>query len=130
LLIFLAFIPLAALSQEYYRWVDADGVSHFSQNPPPEGVLAEQALLPRNMPTTEVTVEQNVAESEGDQETLNSFGKDPELCTEVLQSLQTMNQYDNIVMTDPETGNGVYLSETERAAERVRLENMRSYYCD
>jgi hypothetical protein len=41
-----------------------------------------------------------------------------------------MNENENIVMTDPETGNGFYLSESERAAEQVRLENMRSYYCE
>ena len=40
-----------------------------------------------------------------------------------------MNEFENIVMTDPETGDGIYLSESERAAETIRLEGMRGYYC-
>jgi hypothetical protein len=128
----LALLPIGAEAQQYYRWVDADGVSHFSQNPPPSDIEAERALLPRTSPVnasaTAVPEEQAASASSG--ETLNSFGKDPDLCSQVLQSLQTMNEYENIVMTDPDTGDGVYLSESERAAEKVRLENMRSYYCE
>ena len=60
---------------------------------------------------------------------LDSFGKDQEICEQVLQSLQTMNEFENIVMTDPETGNGIFLSESERTAEQERLIGMRNYYC-
>lgn len=128
----LALLPIGIEAQQYYRWVDADGVSHFSQSPPPSDVEAERALLPRTSPVnaTNTAVQEQQASSVNSGETLNSFGKDPDLCSQVLQSLQTMNEYENIVMTDPETGDGFYLSETERAAEKVRLENMRSYYCE
>lgn len=125
-----AFAPLATTAQTYYRWVDAEGVSHFSQNPPPEGVDAELDLLPKSS-AIDTTPKQTAAQQDqqGVAESLNSFGKDPELCAQVLQSLETMNSYENIVMTDPTTGNGTYLSESERAAEKIRLEGMRDYYC-
>ena len=116
-------------------------MTQFSQQPP-EGHpdLQEQSLgiTPLTISIQENSEENPDAEAENNQpenlnteigSPLNSYGKDPEICAQVLQSLQTMNEFENIVMTDPETGNGVYLSETERAAEQVRLENMRSYYC-
>lgn len=125
-------IPLSSVSQEYYRWVDSDGVSHFSQNPPPDNIAAEQAALPQNALTTpaNTAVQTDTQQPTNSGETLNSFGKDPQLCSQILQSLQTMNEHENIVMTDPDTGDGFYLSESERAAEKIRLENMRSYYCE
>ncbi len=130
----LALLPtltsISAVAQTYYRWVDAEGVSHFSQNPPPEGVDAEQNLLPR---TAAIDTPQQEASAQTEQSevptSLNSFGKDPELCAQVLQSLDTMNSYENILMTDPTTGDGIFLSESERAAEKIRLEGMRDYYC-
>jgi hypothetical protein len=40
-----------------------------------------------------------------------------------------MNEFENIVMTDPATGDGIYLSESERDVEKIRLDGMRGYYC-
>lgn len=126
-----ALLPVLASAQQYYRWVDENGVSHFSQNPPPEQVSAEVGLLPRSALVGDQNLpSESTDEVSSGEETLNSFGKDPELCSQILQSLQTMNEHENIVMTDPETGNGFYLSESERAAEQIRLEDMRSYYCE
>lgn len=127
-----ALFSFCASAQQYYRWIDENGVSHFSQNPPPEQASAEVGLLPQNALVNDQHLQQAPEEDglSNSEESLASFGKDPELCTQILQSLQTMNEHENIVMTDPETGNGIYLSESERAAEQVRLEDMRRYYCE
>lgn len=131
----LTLISISALAQEYYRWVDADGVAHFSQRPPAENPEVEQqsleqtplTLLIANTESSSETSE--TADVDADYSGTSAFGKNPELCAQVLQSLQTMNEFENIVMTDPATGDGIYLSESERAAEKIRLENMRGYYC-
>jgi hypothetical protein len=39
-----------------------------------------------------------------------------------------MNNFETIVMTDPTTGGGIDLSESERDAEKIRLDGMRGYY--
>jgi len=35
--LFLGVLPVIASAQQIYRWVDANGQAHFSQNPPPTG---------------------------------------------------------------------------------------------
>ena len=130
-----------ALAQDYYRWIDENGVTQYSQQPPeghPDLQETSLAITPltvgiqqsrdQDLPAQGST--EGVNQGDGSAaDLLNSFGKDPEICAQALQSLQTMNEFENIVMTDPSTGNGVYLSESERAAEQVRLEGMRDYYC-
>jgi hypothetical protein len=126
---------ISTIAQEYYRWVDADGVAHYSQQPPAENPEAEQQSLEQTPLTQAIANSETSSETpetvntDADYSGTSAYGKDPELCAQVLQSLQTMNEFENIVMTDPETGDGIYLSESERAAETIRLEGMRGYYC-
>ena len=141
LLLSLAATPI--LAQQYYRWVDERGVVHFSQTPPPDiSQAAEQARLQRlpeigasRAPSTTTTTGSPSAQATPDDEPGNpqamsqSFGKDPALCEQVLQSLDVLSRHETVVMTDPETGDGIYLSANERTAEIARLQNMRAYYC-
>ncbi|GEM_PF-1757226 len=129
LLVYLLILnPVSGFAQDYYRWTDAEGVSHYSQQPPAENPQAEQQTLEITPLTLAIQASPNsIAESvEPETETsdytgTSAFGKDPELCAQVLQSLQTMNNFENIVMTDPATSHGIYLSESEREAEKILL---------
>ena len=51
-MLLLAAPPLAAA--QYYKWVDEDGVTHYTQNPPPESanatIEADAATLPASTP--------------------------------------------------------------------------------
>ena len=127
-------------AQEYYQWIDENGVTQFSQQPPDGHPDLEEKQLdttPLTLPiqnqndsqTAQTLTDNEQSDTVEQAFGLDSFGKDQEVCAQVLQSLQTMNEFENIVMTDPETGNGIFLSESERAAEQERLIGMRNYYC-
>ena len=138
----LLLIITPVMSQEMYRWVDENGNLHFSQNPPVENQQAELIRVETSRASSSTPSNSSAAAATGGNQAGNQtataaavtqgnpgYGKDPEMCSQILQSLQTMRTNENIVMTDPATGNGVYLSETERQAEIIRLQNMQSYYC-
>jgi hypothetical protein len=41
----------AAHAQQYYKWKDADGVTHYSKTPPPEGTQADRMAVKADAPT-------------------------------------------------------------------------------
>lgn len=40
----------AAHAQQYYKWKDADGVTHYSKTPPPEGTQADRLAVKADAP--------------------------------------------------------------------------------
>lgn len=133
------FVAAPAAAQQYFRWVDENGVVHFGQTPPPgvkvdaqTGRLQPQPNLAEAQtlqPGTAATAGTSSVPAGGAPQTDASFGKNAEMCAKATQSLATLNAHSTVVMTDPVTGNGVYLSDSERVAEIARLQNMQSYYC-
>lgn len=41
----------AAPAQQYYKWKDANGVTHYTKTPPPEGTQADRVAVKANAPT-------------------------------------------------------------------------------
>jgi hypothetical protein len=50
-LLCLALLPFAAAAQTIYKWVDEKGVTHFSENPPPDGKADKIEVKPVGTPT-------------------------------------------------------------------------------
>ena len=134
-----ALLPFGSIAQQYYRWVDADGVSHFSQYPPEEFVEAEAILLPRNAETGPV-ISENVDRAVVDAPSApapvtetyanNAYGKDPQLCAQIRQTLTSMTEYSDVRISDPTTGEETELTDEAKVAELERLDHLRAYYCE
>ncbi len=126
-------LATATQAQQYYRWVDDEGVVHFSQQPPPDNSQAEQRVVP-STPLATAPAEQ-VAQATDDsaivpgaEEGTGVFGRDEEMCNQVRQSLATMRENEVINMT-MQDGEIVQIHGESRQAEINRLLSMQSYYC-
>lgn len=121
----LLFQPLAA--QQYYKWVDDEGVTHYSAEKP-EGKDASRVEA-KNPPSSsqdkamqrlEQQREQNQAAREAGEED-EQAEEDPqaaneENCEQHRKNLETLNQRSVVRREDPETGEKKTLDEEQRQA--------------
>lgn len=128
-------LPALATAQAYYRWVDEEGVVHFSQQPPLNVANVEQ----RAVPLTHITAAPppsatNASETApGDDEEGSSggtgvFGRNEAMCSQVQQSLATMRSHEVINMS-MEDGSILQVHGESRQAEISRLLALQDYYC-
>ncbi len=121
-------IPLGETDAEMYRWVDRDGVTVYSQNPPPSGEAARirkqpgpraadaeaarkrlQQQLEREFDEREAKTEQ----AKKDAEERESAQRDSEACAAARRNLETLENLGARRAITPE-GDAVFLSDKQR----------------
>ena len=115
-------ISLPHLSRaDVYTWVDKNGVKHFSNEPPPEGV--EVISKSREIPLDEAKDRER---EEKDSQTMQEL--EQELSKENTEStaaekptLKDDNKTDKII--EIESGGGTYTESDKRARERINPRN-------
>lgn len=126
-----------AQAQTVYEWTDADGVTHYSSQPPPPGVQAdERQVTPMPMvgtvaprpaaPATSVTDEDPTdrARAELARKRIEATSYDEALAVECAHAygvVGKLQDHQNIVLTDA-SGNARAMPEAERR-RRVQLAN-------
>lgn len=119
------------LAQQYYRWVDANGTVHFSENPPQDDVNATeeevpQTALTRGSPSTSASPSANsaTAAAAGSQATA-----DTERCEKIRSNIQTLTSTSQVRRVDPDTGEAKLMSSEEHQQELERNRRLETENC-
>lgn len=91
-------LPVNLMASEFYQWVDDEGVTHYTQTPPPSQVGAERRqLAPVDFPNPDATeeLEEINAESSPDLEALRAARA--ENCSNARENLSRLNSAQEIV---------------------------------
>ncbi len=110
----LAGIGLAASAATYYRWVDDEGITHYTSTPP-SGIAAEKVTSassrgPTPQATTDETDDNGAANQNEPQQAAEPASlKDPVRCEEAKKRLNTLNTGGRIRMAT-EDGSFRYLT--------------------
>lgn len=138
----LASPAVLADKQGYYRWRDANGTLHFSQQPPVdrpyEFVRDDGARYLGQRPAPETSQTQNATQGLQPKATTEDKGdrmealppKDPERCAQAKQNLRTLDRKGVRIRSTDSQGNSRYLNQEELAEQRRRAEQAREVFCD
>lgn len=140
-------IPTAQ-ADKFYKWVDDQGVTHYTSRPPADkpaktvnvssGETSEQQdESPDSKPETNPGPKQakeppKPAEpSEAEKQELARIKqKNAEYCEIARRNDYQLNYRDRARVTDPNTGEMRYLTDEELAAERVKAKGQIEQYCN
>lgn len=125
-----------------YKWVDEQGVTHYSQNPPPGGKA--QAIKPPPTPAdSETAVKRLEAQRQEAQKRREAGQRDAresqknaesqaireESCRLAQKNLGTLEAHSRVAVQDAD-GNMKRLSEEERQAQLAEAKKQVEEYCD
>lgn len=135
-LVLLVSAPLASVhaDDQVYRWVDANGVPHYSDSLPPDDVVSAREITVRGQPVARAVSETSTEEA-ADAATpatnaASIAASRKQFCERAKENLNTL-QTSGDVMQDID-GDGIkdLLSAEQRDAERKRAQNAISFYCN
>lgn len=132
----------AASAQKMYRWVDGKGVTHFSENPPPDGAKAvtiEPKVTPPSGPAKgagpdawrERDLEfrrRQIDRGEREKQEARVQAQRRQAC---MRARERLDYYaDGRIYRDNPDGSRTWMSETERAAALERQRELARENCD
>lgn len=134
-----------ALAQKYYKWVDEEGVTHYSVHPP-QNAEAEALKIKSTPPSAKEESNSNILDSEGSseqgkdeleekaklspEELAEIKRKDKENCEIARKNLYTLKNRARVVTIDEKTNEHHYLSEEEKAERLAESEQAIKDFCD
>ena len=141
----LLWLALAAVappaSADMYKWVDEKGVTHYSENPPPDGKATKMetkpsgpagapSALPESWKQRELESRQKRIKEESDR-----AGEDNRAAARKRRCLQAQREIDVVQSARPvysvnERGEKVYLDDKDRAREIEGWKKHVQTYCD
>lgn len=142
--------PSALAAAKFYKWTDAQGVTHYSADPPPESARnTSQIKVPTRLPgDREAEGETPKASAKADKKDASgketkkddkSAGEKPEAaggperyaekCKKLRGDLQTMQEHARIKVTD-EKGETRVLSEEEKNTQVDDIQRQVKAYCE
>jgi len=133
----IALLCTQALAQtQLYEWVDENGVTHFSQQPPPDSPNMQPTningapVISGGEPQLFVRTEQqpSTTPQTGSVETEISK-KDPEKCAKARESIRTLTESARVRLLDEETGEYNVIDDTQRQRQLELWREEQSVYC-
>lgn len=113
-LIILALNSSNLLAEEVYKWVDANGLTHYQAHPPKN--KASKTIKTKTGHSEPVKYNTKtgrvIAKADAEQAPIAVSKKDPELCSKAQANLKTLQQYSRVRTTD-ENGEQRYLEPKE-----------------
>jgi hypothetical protein len=120
----------AAASGEIYRWTDEQGVSHYSDTPPPNQEHVTVKVAVAAQPETDLDPDEPVETPAA------PVAPEPKLpttlsnCETARKNLETFSGEARVVMDRDGDGKPEPLDETQRAAEIARNEELVRIFCE
>jgi hypothetical protein len=127
-LLWLAFLPLAALAQTMYKWVDEKGVTHYSESPPPDGKATKLEVKPvgtekprtdnwkdREIEFRQRQTEREVAERSEAESRRRAEAERKQQCRRAQDALDSLRNSRRIYDLD-DKGERVYMEDKDRPA--------------
>jgi hypothetical protein len=134
-------VALPAAAQKMYKWVDEKGVTHFSENPPPDGnpsakqieVKPIQSDRPyseswkqKEAEARERRAKQGLAEEQSNKQEAQQRAQK---CRQAQKTVDTMTHYARVFRLN-EKGERVWMEENEKSAELADAKRDVAKYCD
>jgi hypothetical protein len=128
-------------AQKMYKWVDEKGVTHFSENPPPDGnknarqieVKPIQSDRPyteswkqREAEARERRAKQGVADEQANKQEAQQRAQK---CRQAQKTIDTMTNYARVFRLN-EKGERVWMEDNEKSAELADAKRDAAKYCD
>lgn len=128
--VFVALAVLAGSAQaaRTYKWIDENGVTHYSQYPPPKGeveIVEPDIALPSGVDTTTGTAEQTAAGEAGGEDTQTM----EEYCNQLRNQAQMLAS-ERDVRVRHEDGTLRPLEGDARASRRAEIDQQIQQYCN
>ncbi|MCE3004893.1 MAG: DUF4124 domain-containing protein [Xanthomonadaceae bacterium] len=105
-----------AVAQQYYKWKDANGVTHYTKTPPPAGTEAER-LAVQAAPATPAAAPATEAPAQGDGMTAEASQKRGAACEAARNNLTTLQQNPFVTIDKDGDGTGELLTPEEHNAQ-------------
>lgn len=133
--------PLIAGAQTMYKWVDEKGVTHFSENPPPDGTKgAAKIEVKTRQPEKPAVDNWREKEQEAKQRRAKQGLQDENArrqeenlnqrrCKDAQRRIDTLENYSRVFELD-DKGKRVYMDDSKRAAELKEARGDASRYCN
>lgn len=122
-------VPSSMAAKNYYKWTDADGVTHYSAQKP-HNKESEKISVKTGLPTATSTdgnkieaktTESKPAPSIPKKDNENARAKDPERCTAATERLKTLTDYDRVRVIG-EDGEARILSKEEKSEKTAEAQ--------
>jgi len=130
----LVLAPLARVhaDDQVYRWVDANGVPHYSDSPPPDDVIFAREFTVRNAPPAAVSEDDGKpAPASAAAATAGSIAASrQQFCQRAKDNLKTLHESGDVMQDIDGDGIKDLLDADQREAERKRAQNAITFYCN
>jgi hypothetical protein len=122
-----------AEAAEYYKWVDASGVTHYSEAPPPSSVAIEKITTSGNQDPSKmdnaVDASVDTAKDAKEQKPDALAQAETAFCADVRQRLSVLNSGHETVEFDADGTHTHPMTAEQVAARRADLESKLSQFC-
>lgn len=154
----LAFGASTAEAAKFYKWTDADGVTHYSADPPPEGKGKASEIRIKTPPAPDSASSDDAAaggpdakakgqdatkgkdkskdgkDKKSDDQTPKATGKEPaqyaDKCKQLRSDLQTLQDYNRVKQRDAATGEVRTMTDDEKSARLDDTQRQIKAYCE
>jgi len=139
---FVLLVPALSCAQTMYKWKDEKGVTHFSEQPPPEEKKAEKVTPKVTPPSGSGTYDPNawknldaearkrqIDRGKGEQADAQDKEKRQAACARARSRLTTL-QNTQIIYRDNPDGSRSFMSDAERESEMGRAKDAAREYCN
>lgn len=130
--------------EKYYKWVDADGVTHYTlQEPADQATETVQVSKSPTAPAaTGVKADDKAKSTAGDtappsakseqtpEQAAQVAAKRAENCAAARRNMETLEVHARVMVMDNKTGENRYISEEEHAQWRADSERQIAAFCD
>jgi hypothetical protein len=127
-------IPLAQAAQDYYKWTDENGVTHYSARKPHNQAAEVISIKTGQRVAVPAPSQRSTSTGPSTETARQSSGgsggnlKDPERCKNAQDNLETMRSNARVRMRE-ENGEIRYLSEEEKAQKIQEFEKAMAESC-
>ncbi len=122
------FLPVHAA--EYYKWVDQNGVTHYSDGPPPNGVSAKRITINGVHSTSKAGTADASSDEGGEQKPDAVAAATVAFCDDLSQRLSTLNSSGRPIVEFAADGTHTHAITAEQVAvRRADLESKQREFC-
>lgn len=119
----------AHAAKKFYKWVDKDGVTHYSERPP-KGKQAEvvNTYTGRGTPPPNQAAKEKEEKPEEETQAAPQPIKNPEVCQSARRNLEILNRNNRVRLKD-ENGELTILSQEQKEKQRKTAEKAVKDHC-
>lgn len=141
--------PAAVSAAKFYKWTDAQGVTHYSEDPPPESATStSEVKVPTRLPSGSQPANKDVAPAKKDdkaakkddkakksdavekkEDAVGGSDRYAERCKQWRANIQTMEEHPRVKVSD-EKGESRVLTEEEKDARKDEIQRQIKAFCE